>query len=92
MTISLGTEISLAIHLDNALTYGDVESVLVDAGFTNYMIMRNVNGDGSADFQLYVQATQDSNGNPQTLPAAETLQKLSDAMDTLDGDVSAAGS
>lgn len=85
MAINLGAEVALAIHLDQALTYGDIESALVDAGFTNYTIMRNLNYDGSSDAQLFVRAEQTQDGSMHSLPAAETLTMLSQALGAMEG-------
>lgn len=84
MAINLGAEIALAIHLDQALTYGDIESALVDAGFNNYTIMRTLNFGGSADVQLFIRAPQNEDGSMQTLPSAETLTQLADAMTSME--------
>jgi hypothetical protein len=88
MAINFGTELALAIHTDSALTYGNVESALVDAEFTNYTIIRNVNSDGSADFQLYVRAEQ-TGGTEQFLDAADTLTNLGEAIAAMESDMSA---
>jgi hypothetical protein len=84
MAITLGAEVALAIHLDTALTYGDIETALINAGFDNYTIMRNVNYDGSSDVQLFVRTTPVDDELPD-LPAAETLSELSDAISSLQG-------
>jgi hypothetical protein len=86
MAITLGTEVALAVHLDAALTYGDIETALVDAGFTSYTIMRQMNFDDSADVQIFVRNEPDGEGNIAPLPAADTLTNLSAAMTTLEGD------
>lgn len=79
MTITLGAEVGLALHLDEDATYADVETTLVDAGFTNYSIMRTQNSDGTSDIQIYVR-----NADYSPLPAAETLQKLTAALTALE--------
>jgi hypothetical protein len=84
MAITLGAEIALAIHLDNALTYGEIEDAVVGAGFTSYTIMRNLNYDSSSDVQLFVRSVTASDGSTEPLPAADTLTKLSTALATLE--------
>lgn len=86
MAITLGAEVALSLHLDTAATYGALETALVDAGFTAYVIMRNLNGDGSSDAQLYVRSTPDQNGMQSPLPAADTLGKLHEALAALEAD------
>jgi len=84
MAITLGTEVALSMHMDTAATYTDVETALVNAGFTDYTISRTVSYDGSCDLQLYVRNHPDSNGVIAPLPAVSTLQALTDALTALD--------
>lgn len=83
MAITLGAEVALPLHLDDAPTYTELETALEEAGFTNYTIMRQVNGDGSGDAQLFVRGAADQNGTPSDLDAADTLTKLSGAIASL---------
>jgi hypothetical protein len=78
MAITLGAEVSLSLHLDEDITYADVEATLVDVGFTNYSIMRTQNSDESCDLQIYVR-----NSDYTPMAAADTLDKLTTAVTTL---------
>lgn len=89
MAISLGAELALALHLDQALTYAELETALTEAGFTNYTIMRQVNPDHSGDAQLFVRSEFDENGSMGQLPAVDTLQALATALGTLNDDTPA---
>lgn len=85
MAINLGAEVALAIHLDSALSYSDIESALVDAGFDNYTIMRSINYyDLSSDVQLFVRNAPDSEGEVDPLLASDTMTKLAAAMTSLE--------
>lgn len=79
MAITLGTEVDLALHLDNEITYADVESALTTAGFADYTILRNANYDGSADVQIFVRNAQTSDGQ-SPLDANDTMDKLQEAV------------
>jgi hypothetical protein len=86
MHITLGSEVSISLHTDEAVSYTELEKALVDAGFENYTIMRNANPDGSADAQLYVRGNYDGQGQPDELTAGETMTKLSEAVNALEED------
>lgn len=84
MDITFGAEIALSFHLPVSVSYADLEASLVDAGFTNYTIMRSVNPDNSGDVQFYVRGDRDSSGNPSSLSAGTTLTMLSEALNALE--------
>lgn len=85
MAITLGTEISLPLHMDDSTTtYGDLETALTDAGFTNYTIMRTVNFDGTIDAQLYVRSDWNTDGSQDPLPAGTTMDMLTTAVQALE--------
>lgn len=75
MAITLGSEIALAMHSDRVLSYTDIETALADAGFDNYTILRNLDGQGGTDLQIFV---RDAEGNG--LPASDTMSQLTDAV------------
>lgn len=83
MAITLGTEVALSLHMDRGRSYGDLEAALVDAGFITYNITRTVNFDGSSDVQLYVRSELNAEGGLDDLPAAETMQMLTEAIESL---------
>lgn len=81
MAITMGSEVALPLHLDHTVSYTDVERALTDAGFTEYIIMRTNNSDGSCDVQLFLRP----GGGADTLQAGDTISALSDAISALDG-------
>lgn len=82
MNITMGAEIALNLHIEGTPTYADLESALVDAGFTVYTIMRTTNVDNTCDVQLYVRQAPGDGGEDQ-LDAVDTMQKLTDAIEAL---------
>ncbi len=87
MALTAGSEIALFMQADRELSYSDIESALVDAGFTNYSIARNFNG-GMTDIQLNIRSNdRDENGNPQPLDAAASLSALTEAVTELSSTV-----
>lgn len=84
MDITLGVEVALSLHLPSAASYADLETALVDAGFTDYTIMRTANTDGTGDAQLSVRAGFDEQTSTmRPLPAGDTLEKLREALTAL---------
>lgn len=84
MHITMGAEIALSLHIEAETTYTQIEGVLVDAGFTNYSIQRNVNADETSDVQIYVRRELDEFGNQQLLPATDTLENITEAIVALE--------
>ncbi len=84
MHITLGAEVALSLHMENQLTYANIEGALVDAGFTNYTILRTINYDGSSDAQVYVREGTDANGQQLSLPAVDTMEKLTAAITAIE--------
>lgn len=82
MAITLGYEVSLPLHLDHTVTYTEVETALTDAGFTQYIIMRNNNSDGSCDVQLFIRPGE----GEDVLQASETMDALSEAITALEAE------
>lgn len=73
----MGTEVALPLHFDNTVTYTDIEAALVGAGFTDYIILRANNGDGSTDVQLSIR-------DSTPLEAGATLGLISTAISALE--------
>lgn len=78
MAITLGAEFFFQFHQDTAQTYTRIETALVNAGFSDYTIIRQVNSDGSGDMAVYVRDTT------TPLDASETMQSVADALTELD--------
>lgn len=83
--MTLGAEISLPVHLDVLVSYSQLETALLDAGFTDYTIMRTVNPDASCEVQIFVRSPI-VNNQQEALPAVETLQALTDACTALEAE------
>jgi hypothetical protein len=83
MHINLGAEMALNLRLDQSVSYAALETLLVDAGYTHYVIMRDRAYDGSMNVTLIIRADQDDPSTPDVLPAAETLTALGAAVATL---------
>lgn len=83
MNITMGAEIALSLHLDAEPTYAELETTLVDAGFTTYTILRTVNVDDTCDVQFYVRNAPGEGGAQDPLAAVETLQMLTEAIEAL---------
>jgi hypothetical protein len=91
MAITLGEEVALAIHSDQTMTYGDIETALVTAGFSSYTIVRNNNFDDSSDVQLFVRSPRNIDGGYDSLEATDTLTKLGEALTALESTQSDGG-
>lgn len=83
MAITMLGEVSLSIEIDRVVTYGDVEAALLDAGITDYTIVRNGASQLTA-IQIAVRSTPDSNGIYPTMDALQTMTKLRDVIEDLD--------
>jgi hypothetical protein len=83
MSLNAGSELGMSLQADRNLSYGQIESALVDAGFTDYTIMRSRNPD-TTDFQVTVRSGElTPEGYMAPLDAAETLSALATAVSAL---------
>lgn len=78
MAITMLGEVTLNIQLDAAVTYGAIETAVLDAGFTDYSIIR-LPGTGTTDVQVSVRSTPVDGVYPP-MNAEQTLNSLAEVV------------